>query len=204
MFADLSTADAMMSTSKIKEQDPFSGSCVELQSSTPLECNYGRAVPLLWSMLLRREVFGPDTGLFKEKSKHLTENSAEVGYSVGFGILDDEFALDGVTFMAKYEEEQRTTLVWMSMLVPPSGKLFFRSQGWISVSRQPQNPQNASVVRICSQLSGDHFGVPGGNAAVDISKARKHQRLAKARIDRVQQRILERAEESTTEITRTE
>lgn len=117
-----------------------------------------------------------------------------MGYSISLGAPGASGALDGVTLMEKFNEVNRAVFVWTSMMVEADGKSFFRSQGWISVTKLPRNPQSESVVRMCSRLSGRHFGVPCDGADVDIPVARNHQFMAKARQECVQMRILERAE----------
>jgi hypothetical protein len=125
------------------------------------------------------------------QTKHLTEDAAEFGYSLkkDFGVRDMPEALDGVTLMEKRQEEGCATLLWTSMMVEHDGKPHFRSQGWISVTRLPSNPREETFIRSCSRISGRHFGAP-----FDVGTARNHLVVARSRMERVQQRIQDRAE----------
>lgn len=116
-----------------------------------------------------------------------------MGYSLDFNVPDAPEILEGVTLMRKYEEENRAVLIWTSMMVQ-EGNPYFRSQGWVSVTRNPCNPEGEAAVRMCSRVSGVHFGVPCNGSNVDLPVARKHQLFAKSRLERVQLKMLERAE----------
>ncbi|KAL3670642.1 hypothetical protein V7S43_003834 [Phytophthora oleae] len=184
---------ALTSVSTVKQQDPIAGSCIELLFSTPLNCSYETAVPLLWDMLLNRQAFGPEATC-EMKMKYITLNSAEMGYSVNFKVPDKLRALNGVTLKGKFEKVESALFVWTSLLVEPNGHPTLRSQGWISIARRPSSSERETVVQTCSRLSGRHFGVPGGNANVNLPLARRHQIKVKSRIGHVQQIILDRAE----------
>ncbi|KAG6956610.1 hypothetical protein JG688_00011343 [Phytophthora aleatoria] len=100
--------------------------------------------------------------------------------------------LDGVTLFEKYQEDNRAILLWASMLVDlQHGEPYSISQGYLCVSRVSSNPQQQSVVRSSSRLSGKLFGV---SAHVDVPVARKNQIASKARLDRAQLRLMECAE----------
>ncbi|ETM41755.1 hypothetical protein L914_12487 [Phytophthora nicotianae] len=194
LFSEANSSDALMSMCSIKHRDPIAGSCIELLSSTPLDCGYDVAVPMLWEMLLTRQIFGPEAVHYEQKSKHLTANSAEIGYTFSFGAPDEPTALNGVTLMGKFEKEGSALLVWTSMLVQRNGLPSMRSQGWISITRPLKRLHKGTVVRMFCRLSGRHFGVPGGYTDVNITVAKKHQLLVKSRIERVQQRMVDLAE----------
>ncbi|POM62591.1 hypothetical protein PHPALM_28237 [Phytophthora palmivora] len=193
---DVNSIGAIVCSVNLKYDDPIAGSCIELLSSTPLTCNVKSATSMLWKMLLDKEVFGPKSGCYTMKMKQITPSSAQMGYSVSFNVHDASGAVDGVTLMEKIDKDNRSVLVWTSMMVDPEGKPFFRSQVWVSVTKHPTNPENESVVRICSRLSGGHFGVPCDNSSeVNIPVARKHQLMAKSRQERVQLKVMTRAEQ---------
>eukprot|EP00644_Phytophthora_capsici_P011741 jgi/Phyca11/553006/estExt2_Genewise1Plus.C_PHYCAscaffold_500295 len=145
-------------------------------------------------MMLAKEVFGPNSGCYTMKVMELTQTTAHFGYSVDFSASDTSGNVDGVTLMENFEDKGRSLLVWTSMMVESEGKPFFRSQGWISVAEIP-NKDGECVVRMCSRLSGRHFGVQCDSDQVDVPVARKHQFMAKSRQERVQLKILERVDE---------
>ncbi|EEY58849.1 uncharacterized protein PITG_11831 [Phytophthora infestans T30-4] len=146
-------------------------------------------------MMLAKEVLGPNSGCYTIKVTKQTQSSAEWGYSVKF---DSPNAVDGVTLMEKFDQNDHALLVWTSMMVEPEGKPFFTSQGWISVKKLASldqgNPDGESVVRMYSRLAGRNFGIQCDSDKVDIPVARKHQLMAKSRQERVQLKILEQAE----------
>ncbi|KAL3670640.1 hypothetical protein V7S43_003832 [Phytophthora oleae] len=185
---------ALVCSANVKFQDPLSGPCIELLSSTPLSCSKDTAASLLWKMMLGKEVFGPNSGCYTMKTKELTQTTANFGYSVDFNASDASGNVDGVTLMEKLEDKGRSLLVWTSMMVELDGKPFFRSQGWISVTKIPGKDEEC-IVRMCSRLAGRHLGVQCDSDKVDVPVARKHQFMAKSRQERVQLKILERVDE---------
>ncbi|KAG1712869.1 hypothetical protein DVH05_000604 [Phytophthora capsici] len=64
---DENSLGALMCSANVKFQDPLSGPCLELLSSTPLSCSKGIAGSLLWKMMLAKEVFGPNSGCYTMK-----------------------------------------------------------------------------------------------------------------------------------------
>ncbi|KAG7380579.1 hypothetical protein PHYPSEUDO_007019 [Phytophthora pseudosyringae] len=192
---DANSLGTLACSANLKYQDPISGPCIELLSSTPLTCSMETAASMLWKMMLGKEVFGPNSGCYTIKTKQQTASSAQFGYSVNFNALDASGAVDGVTLLEKLDKDGHALLLWTSMMVEADGKQFFRSQGWISVKKvSTRNSEDESVVRICSRLAGRHFGVQCDTAEVDVPVARKHQLMAKSRQEHVQLKILERAE----------
>ncbi|KAL4163092.1 hypothetical protein KRP22_015204 [Phytophthora ramorum] len=190
---DANSMGAFMCSTNVKPLDPVAGPCIEILSAMPLPRSSETTASMLWKMLLGKEVFGPDSGCYTMKATQSTQSSAEFGYSVNFDP-NSSGALEGVTLMEKIDDDNRTVLVWTSMMTDPDGKPCFRSQGWISVMGLPCNPQTESVVRMCSRVSGKQFGVPCDSTEVDFVVARKSQFLAKSRQERVQLRIIEHAE----------
>ncbi|ETL88516.1 hypothetical protein, variant 2 [Phytophthora nicotianae] len=185
-------ANSLVCAANLKYQDPISGPCIELLSSTPLPCNMENAASMLWEMMLAKEVFGPNSGCYTIKQQ--TESSAEWGYSVRFNGPEASGAVDGVTLMEKFDKAGQTLIVWTSMMVESDGNPYFTSQGWVSVKKLPSNPDGEAFVRICSRLAGLHLGVRCDGDKVDVPVARKHQFMAKSRQEHVQLKILERAE----------
>ncbi|KAG3072103.1 hypothetical protein PI124_g18608 [Phytophthora idaei] len=186
---DPNSAGALMSSVNVKYEDPVAGPCIELLSTTPMSCSFKNAVSMLWGMLLDKKVLGSHAGCYTMKTKQLTERSAKFGYSTTF---DASGVLDGVTLFEKYQEDNRAILLWASMLVDlQHGELYSISQGYLCVSRVSSNPQQQSVVRSSSRLSGKLFGV---SAHVDVPVARKNQIASKARLERAQLRLVECAE----------
>lgn len=178
-----SMEEALMSSVNVKNGEaPF----LELRSTTPLACGYEEGVQLLWDMLLEKKVLGSNTGSYRMKTKQLTQSSAEFGYSTDSNGLG---TLNGVTLFEKSEEEGQTILLWASMMVEPDGKPFCSSQGYLSVTRLPSNPQQESLVRSSSRLAGKLFGLSGRSP-----KARQHLIASKRRLEHAQLRIMERAE----------
>ncbi|OWY98180.1 hypothetical protein PHMEG_00031113 [Phytophthora megakarya] len=186
---DANSLGALVNLATLKHNDPIAGSCIELLSSTPIACNMKNAASMVWQMLLDKEVFGPKSGLDiggQHNCKHVEFKNSTVADASG--------ALDGVTLMEKFDEVDRSVVVWTSMMVQPDGTPFFKSQVWVSVTKLASNPEKEAVVRICSRISGGHFGFPCDSAEINLPVARKHQIMAKSRQERVQLKIMERAE----------
>ncbi|KAG7380578.1 hypothetical protein PHYPSEUDO_007018 [Phytophthora pseudosyringae] len=181
----------LMSSANVKHEDPLAGPCIELLSSTPLTCSFRTAVPLLWSMLLDKKVLGPLTGRYTVKTKQLTERSAEFGYSANYDAFG---AFEGVTLFEKHQGESWAIMLWGSMVVDLDGNPFSVSQGFLSVSRLSSNPEQESIVRSSSRLSGKHFGVSDDRAHMDTPVARKNMRASKTILERAQLRLMECAE----------
>ncbi|KAG6618963.1 uncharacterized protein IUM83_01067 [Phytophthora cinnamomi] len=160
---DANSLGSLATAASLKWQDPLAGHCIEVLSSTPLACNFTTAVQLMWDMMVSKEVFGPAAACYKMKTKIITQNSAEMGYSLDFKASDEGGILDGVTLMHKYEEGNRAVLIWTSMMVQ-EGNPYFRSQCWVFITRQSSNPEGEAL-------------------------------RAKSRLERVQMKMLERAED---------
>ncbi|RLN92124.1 hypothetical protein BBJ28_00001155 [Nothophytophthora sp. Chile5] len=99
--------------------------------------------------------------------------------------------------LKKREEAHRVVLLWTSVFVHPSGQPAFRSRGWIMITRSPSNPLTASVIRICSRISKGALGSLDTDEKTDSVLARSKQLQAQTRLERVQQRILQRIDEQT-------
>ncbi|RLN38433.1 hypothetical protein BBJ28_00002067 [Nothophytophthora sp. Chile5] len=99
--------------------------------------------------------------------------------------------------LKKREEARRVVLLWTSVFVHPSGQPAFRSRGWIMITRSPSDPLTASVIRICSRISKGALGSLDTDEKIDSVLARSKQLQAQTRLERVQQRILQRIDEQT-------
>uniref|UniRef100_K3WXI0 Uncharacterized protein n=1 Tax=Globisporangium ultimum (strain ATCC 200006 / CBS 805.95 / DAOM BR144) TaxID=431595 RepID=K3WXI0_GLOUD len=149
---------------EVKEHS-LSGQYIEVQSTTPLRCDFQEADRMNWRLLVEANKTLV-TDRYYMKRCEFTDDSFEKSYKLILDGVSGPVELHGVTLLRKCEEPHRIAYVWTSRIDSRTFGLTFREKGWIVFSCSPggDKTQSPTVFQSCYQLFSDPpTGSTGGS-----------------------------------------
>ncbi|KAG6572584.1 uncharacterized protein IUM83_17645 [Phytophthora cinnamomi] len=134
------------------KQDAQRGKVVEFITTTPLSCSVQEASEILWKELTTYRDYPGKVYKYMKASK---PNAHEKNFVMNARSPSGMLELNGLQYMQKFEEADRTVFVIAERMILASKNFQFRDECWMTVN--PSSAEtNASVVEIYLELYMEH------------------------------------------------
>ncbi|OWY95596.1 hypothetical protein PHMEG_00034358 [Phytophthora megakarya] len=157
-FTATSQSLAITCDMKVK-QDPIKGKMIEFITSTPMSCCEEEASEIMWKELTMYRDYPYKTYNYMKGAK---PNTHEKNFVMNVRSPSGMVELNGLQFMQRFEEEDRTVFIIAERMTLPAKGAQFRDECWITVTPSESTP-NTSVVEIFLKLYMDQDGKQESN-----------------------------------------
>ncbi|KAE8983041.1 hypothetical protein PR001_g22967 [Phytophthora rubi] len=130
------------------KEDPQRGKMIEFITTTPMSCPVKKAGEILWKELTTYREYPDKVYKYMKCTK---PNSHEKNFDMNVRTPSGMLELNGLQYMQKYDEEDRTVFVVAERMTVPSKNIEFRDECWMTVTPSSTDAKT-SVVEIFLQL----------------------------------------------------
>ncbi|RLN87457.1 hypothetical protein BBJ28_00022899 [Nothophytophthora sp. Chile5] len=120
--------------------DKQRGKTVEIATITPLECPMRDAIEVVWNEF---NTWVSGWRILSRMVSMMMESPV--------GVLDFRKS----NFVRKFEEADRTVIIWADLMTLPRYGIQFRNETWVVITPSATDPHSASVVHIFAQIFVD-------------------------------------------------
>ncbi|KAL3670963.1 hypothetical protein V7S43_004148 [Phytophthora oleae] len=146
-FTATTQAPAISCDMRVKHDDKR-GKMIEFVTTTPMACSTDEATKILWKELTTYRDYPGKTYKYMKGTK---PNTHEKNFVMSVKSPSGVIELNGLQFMQKFEDLDRTVFIVAEHMFLPTKGLHFRDECWMTVTPS-ESGQSASVVEIFLQL----------------------------------------------------
>ncbi|KAG3138763.1 hypothetical protein PC128_g25502 [Phytophthora cactorum] len=130
------------------KHDARRGKMVELVTTTPMSCSVEDATEIVWKELTTSRDYPDKVYKYMRNGK---PNSQEISFVLTLRSPSGILELNGVQYMEKYEEVDRTIVAVAERIVLSTKNLQYRDECWMTVKRSASDTK-VSIVEVFHQL----------------------------------------------------